>query len=111
MTKANLQDAHCFFKGRELYVKGLHISTYAEANVQNHETKRERKLLLNKRELKKLKSKSEEGGYTIIPIRLFISDKGLAKLEISVAKGKKLYDRREDLKEKDLKREMERAKR
>jgi len=109
-TKANLQDAYCYFKGKELFVKGMHVSPYSEANIQNHETKRDRKLLLKKRELKKLKSKSDEGGYTIVPIRLFITEKGLAKLEISLAKGKNLYDRREDIKEKDLKREMDRIK-
>lgn len=108
--KANLQESYCALLDGELWVKNMHISPYAEGTYANHEPKRDRKLLLNKRELKKLESKFKEKGLAIIPVRLFINDRGLAKLEIALAKGKKLYDKREDIKQKDLKREMERLK-
>jgi SsrA-binding protein len=108
--KVNLQDAYCYFDDNELYVKQLHISPYNYGTHYNHDPVRERKLLLMKRELKKLKNKSEENGVTIIPTRMFINDKGLAKLEIALAKGKKLYDKREDIKEREAKRELERMK-
>jgi SsrA-binding protein len=107
--KVNLQDAFCVFYGDELWVKQMHISPYTQASHYNHEMTRERKLLLTKKELKKLLSKNEKG-LTIIPIRLFINDRGFAKLEIALAKGKKLYDKRDDIKDRDLKREMERIK-
>jgi SsrA-binding protein len=107
--KVNLQDAFCVFYNDELWVKQMHISPYTQAGHYNHEMTRERKLLLTKKELKKLLSKNEKG-LTIIPIRLFINDRGLAKLEIALAKGKKLYDKRDDIKDRDLKREMERIK-
>jgi len=110
MGKANLQDAYCAFKDQELFVRNLHISPYTMAGSFNHEPKRERKLLLKKRELKKIRSKSVEKGVSIIPTRLFFTERGFAKLEIALAKGKKLYDRREDIREKDLKREIERTK-
>ena len=109
-AKVNLQDAYCTFLNNELYVKEMHISPYSMAREVNHEPKRDRKLLLNKRELKKLEAKHKEKGLTIVPTRIFINNRGLAKLEIALAKGKKLYDKREDIKEKDLKREMERMK-
>ncbi len=108
--KVNLQDAYCTFLRNELYVKEMHISPYTMAREVNHEPKRERKLLLNKRELKKLEAKHNEKGLTIVPTRIFINDRGLAKLEIALARGKKLYDKREDIKEKELKREMARMK-
>lgn len=108
--KANLQESYCALLDGELWVKNMHISPYTEGTYANHEPKRDRKLLLNKRELKKLESKFKEKGLAIIPVRLFINDRGLAKLEIALAKGKKLYDKREDIKQKDLKREMERLK-
>ena len=110
LGKVNLQDAYCTFQKGELYVKELHISPYSMAREINHEPKRERKLLLNRREINKLETKSKEKGLTIIPIRIFLNKRGLAKLEIALAKGKKLYDKREDIKEKDLKREMDRMK-
>lgn len=108
--KANLQDSFCVFYGEELWVKEMHVSPFQQASFYNHDLKRERKLLLNKKELKKLKSKEEEKGLTIVPTRLFINERGYAKLEIALAKGKKLHDKREDIKEKDLKREMDRMK-
>ncbi|MFZ4740554.1 MAG: SsrA-binding protein SmpB [Bacteroidales bacterium] len=108
--KANLTDAYCLFVGQELFVKNLHISEYAYGTHYNHDPKRDRKLLLTKRELRKLLTKTNEKGLTIIPTVLFINEKGLAKLDISIAKGKKLYDKRETLKTKDTKREMDRGK-
>jgi len=106
--KVNLQEGYCYFHNNELYVKSVHIAPYEKGTHYNHEPMRERKLLLKKKELEKLESKSEEKGLTIIPIRLFVNDRGLAKLEIALAKGKKLYDKREDIKKKDVRREMER---
>lgn len=106
--KANLTDSYCAIWNDELYVKNLHISEYTFGNLNNHEPKRERKLLVTKRELKKIISKSKDVGITIIPTLLFINDKGLAKLEIAIAKGKKLYDKRETLKGKDVQREIDR---
>lgn len=108
--KANLVDSYCAVWNDELYVKNMHISEYTYGNLNNHEPKRERKLLVNKRELKKIISKSKDVGITIIPTLLFINEKGLAKLEIAIAKGKKLYDKRETLKGKDVQREIERGK-
>jgi SsrA-binding protein len=110
LGKVNLQDAYCTFLNGELFVKELHISPYVMAKEITHEPKRERKLLLNKRELRKLETKNKEKGLTIIPIRIFLNERGLAKLEIALAKGKKLYDKREDIKDKDLKRELDRMK-
>jgi SsrA-binding protein len=108
--QASLQEAHChFFKG-ELYLKGMHIAEFREGTFNNHEPLRERKLLLNKKEIGKLETKSSEKGLAIIPIRLFINDRGFAKLEIALAKGKKIHDKRDSIKEKDLRRDMERTK-
>ena len=106
--KAALSDSYCFFKNDELYVKNLHITEYSEASFSNHDPLRERKLLLNKQELNKLIKKIKDQGLTIIPVRLFINEKGFAKLEIALAKGKKLFDKRDDIKKKDIEREMNR---
>lgn len=106
--KANLTDAYCAFSKDELYVRNLHISEYKLGTHYNHEAKRERKLLLNKRELRKIKIKINERGYTLIPTALFINEKGLAKLEIALAKGKHTYDKRASIKEKDIKRDLDR---
>lgn len=106
--KANLTDSYCAFNGNELFVVNLHISEYRFGTHYNHEPKRARKLLLNKRELYKLHLKSKDKGITIIPVELFINEKGYAKLIIAIAKGKKLYDKRESIKEKDNRRDMER---
>jgi SsrA-binding protein len=108
LGKVNLQDSYCTFLNNELYVKEMHIAPYVLARNYNHEAKRDRKLLLNKRELKKLLTKNKEKGLTIIPIKIFINEKGLAKLELALAKGKKIYDKREDIKARDLKRDMAR---
>ena len=106
--KASLADSFCVFEGGELFVRGMHISEYTYGTYNNHMAKRDRKLLLNGRELKKLYVKVKEKSMTIIPVTLFINDKGLAKLEIALAKGKHYYDKRENLKEKDHKREIDR---
>ena len=106
--KVNLTDAYCMFVDNELFVKGMHITEYTFGTYYNHEPKRDRKLLMTKRELKKLNLKLKDQGITIVPTLLFINEKGLAKLEIAVAKGKKLYDKRETLKDKDTQREIER---
>lgn len=104
--KASLQEAYCFVKADGVYVKSMNISPYKESTYTNHEPLRERKLLLNKREIEKLSKKTEEKGLTIIPIKLYINDRGLAKLSIALAKGKKLHDKRESLKEKETKMEL-----
>ena len=108
--RVNLQEAYCTFYGEELWVQNMHISAYEQANIFNHEPLRQRKLLLNKRELAKLKTKIEEKGLTIVPIRLFLSGRGFAKLEIALARGKKLHDKRESIKERDMKRELSKIK-
>lgn len=104
--KANLQDAYCFFHRGELFVKNMHISEYKQGNIYNHEPKRPRKLLMKKRELSKLKDQVEAKGKTLVPKRLFINEKGLAKVEVCLAQGKKVYDKRQAIKEKEQKREM-----
>jgi SsrA-binding protein len=105
-SAGNLQHSYCVVRNEEVYVKDLHISPYKLASHYNHEPTRERKLLLNKQEIRKLAKKSQEKGYSIIPVRLFINDRGLAKLEIALAQGKKLHDKRQSIKERDEKREM-----
>lgn len=106
--KASLSDTYCYFDHGELFVRGMHIAEYSFGSYNNHIAKRERKLLLNKRELKKLETKIKEKGLTLVPTLLFINDRGKAKLEISLAKGKHYYDKREDLKKKDTQREIDR---
>lgn len=106
--KVSMNDAYCQFHGGELYAKNVHISEYELGTCNNHPAKRDRKLLLTKRELQKLERKLKESGLTIVPTRLFLIDRGLAKLEIALARGKKMHDKRETLKQKDSKREMDR---
>jgi SsrA-binding protein len=106
--KATITDSFCQFSNGELFIKGMHISEYWWGNINNHEPLRVRKLLLTRRELRKLERKVKETGLTIIVIKVFITDKGLAKAEIALAKGKKEYDKRETLKRKDATREMDR---
>jgi len=106
--KASLQESYCFIQKNELIIKGMNISPYSMASFKNHEMTRDRKLLLKKIELKKLKSKSEEKGLSIVPLRVYLNNRGLAKIEIALSKGKKLYDKRDDIKKKDQKRELER---
>ncbi|PTQ95794.1 SsrA-binding protein [Mucilaginibacter yixingensis] len=107
--KANLNDAFCTFINEELYVRNLHISEYSYGSFYNHEAKRDRVLLLHKKELKKLQNRTEEKGFTIVPLALFISDRGFAKLEIGLAQGKKLHDKRETMKDRESKIEMDRV--
>jgi len=107
--KANLTDSFCSFINNELWVHDLHISEYIHGSYNNHEPKRDRKLLLNKKELKKILSKLNERGMTIIPVKLWINENGYAKLDIALAKGKKMYDKRESIKEKDNRREEARG--
>ena len=107
-NQANISDAYCVFMEEELFVKNLHIAEYSHGGKSNHEPKRARKLLLNRQELNKMIGKVKEKGMSIIPIRLFINDQGKAKLEIALAKGKKIYDKRESIKEKDLQRDIAR---
>ncbi len=109
-SKVNMQDAHCGFLGEEMWVFNLHISPYEEGNIYNHEPMRQRKVLLKRRELNRLQVKVEEKGLTLIPTRLFINDKGLAKLEIALARGKKIHDKRDTIKERDVQRELSRMK-
>ena len=109
-NKANISDAYCIFKDTELFVKNMHIAEYTNGSYLNHEPKRDRKLLLNRQELNKVLRKVKEKGNSIIPIRLFINDTGKAKLEIALAKGKKVYDKRESIKKKDQKRNIDRIK-
>jgi len=106
--KVSLKEAYCVFLKNELYIRQMNIAMYKQASYNNHEPLRERKLLLNKKELKKLRKKVDEKGLTIIPLRMFINNRGLAKMEIAAAKGKKIYDKRQSIKEKDLKRDVAR---
>lgn len=106
--KANMSDAFCSFTGTELFVRNMHISEYELGTHYNHEPKRMRKLLLKKKELRKLLAKVKEKGLTIVPLKMFMSGTGYAKIEIGLAKGKKIHDKRDSIKEKDLKRDMAR---
>ncbi|EAZ79147.1 SsrA-binding protein [Algoriphagus machipongonensis] len=107
-SKISLTEAFCVFLRGELYVRQMHIAPYSMAANYNHAAIRDRKLLLSKKELEKLETKSQEKGLSIIPVRIFINDRGLAKMEIALGRGKKLHDKRHDLKEKDAKRELQR---
>ncbi|HRI00902.1 MAG TPA: SsrA-binding protein SmpB [Saprospiraceae bacterium] len=107
--KANLSDAYCAFDGQELWAYNIHISEYDQGSYQNHDPKRRRKLLLKKNELSKLERKVKEKGNTIIPYRIYFNERGFAKLEIALAGGKKSFDKRESLKEKDQQRELDRT--
>lgn len=106
--KVNMSDSFCSFIQGELFLRNLHISEYSFGTHFNHEPKRMRKLLLQKKELRKLHTKVKEKGLTIIPLRLFMSDTGYAKIDIGLARGKKIYDKRESIKEKDVKRDLSR---
>lgn len=107
--KASLTDTYCTFIKDELWVKNMHIATYFFGTYNNHEVRRDRKLLLTRRELRKLSRATKETGFTIVPTKLFITEKGLAKIEIGLAKGKKNYDKRNSLKEKEAQRDIERS--
>lgn len=105
-AKASISEAYCFVNNEEIFIKGMHISEFKNLGYAKHEPLRDKKLLLNKREIKKIINKLKDEGVTLIPILLFISDRGFIKIEIAIAKGKKLYDKRADLKEKDIKRDL-----
>ncbi len=105
--KANIADAYCTFRSGELWVLNMHIAEYTYGTYSNHEPKRERKLLLNRRELKKLLVKTKEKGLTIIPTLLFINEKGKAKLNIALARGKHAYDKRDSIKSRDIQRDTD----
>jgi SsrA-binding protein len=109
LGKASLVDTYCTIINGELWVKGMNISTYFYGSYNNHSTKRDRKLLLTKREIQRLASATKQTGYTIVPTLVFIDSNGRAKMDIALCKGKKLFDKRQTLKEKEDKREMERA--
>ena len=103
---ASFTDAYCYINNNEIFLKSLHISEYKNASYNQHEPKRDRKLLLTKREIKKLKEKTQEKGLTIVPTKLFVNDKGLIKVGIALARGKKLFDKRASIKRKDEERRM-----
>jgi SsrA-binding protein len=106
--KVSFADSFCIFYKGELWVKNLHIAEYRFGTTNNHIAVHDRKLLLNRKELRKLENKIKEKGYTIVPLRIFFSEKGLAKMEIGLGKGKKLYDKRETIKTRDVTRELKR---
>jgi SsrA-binding protein len=106
--KVSFNDSHCYFIKGELWLKSLHIAEYKFGTYTNHIPTADRKLLLNKKELRKLEEKIKEKGFSIVPLKIFFNENGFAKLEIGLAKGKKLYDKRETLKEKDVTREIKR---
>ncbi len=110
LGKVTITESYCAFKEAELWIRGMHIAEYEFGTYTNHEPKRERKLLLTRQELDKLQKKLKDQGLTIVPLRLFITEKGWAKVEIAIAKGKKLHDKRDSLKEKDTQRDIDRAK-
>lgn len=105
---ANIGDAFCFIKDGEMFIRNLHISIWKQGSFYNHEPMRVRKLLLNKTEIRKIKAKALERGFTVIPVRMFISDTGYAKIEIAVAQGKRNFDKREDIKKRDITRQLAR---
>ena len=106
--KASFNDSFCIIHQGEVWLKSLHIAQYSHGTVNNHDPLRDRKLLLQKREIRKMEGKLKEKGYTIIPLRIFLNEKGMMKIEIGLGKGKKLYDKRESIRQKDVDREMKR---
>jgi SsrA-binding protein len=106
--KVSFNDSYCIFDKGELYVKSLHIAEYSFGTIHNHQPMQERKLLLQKRELKKLENKIKEKGYTIVPLKIFITEKGFAKIEIGLGKGKKIFDKRETIKARESDRDVKR---
>jgi len=106
----NLSDAYCLFKEGELYIKSMYIGEYDHGNINNHDTRRDRKLLLKKTELKKLERRVKEKGLTIVPYKIYFSDRGLVKIRVILGQGKKSYDKRDSIKERDMKRDLDRIK-
>lgn len=109
LGKASLTDSYCYFQGDELWIRGVNIAEYDWGTVNNHTPRRDRKLLLNRKELTKLKRALQDKGLTVVGLRMFLNERGLAKVVIGLAKGRKAYDKREHLKESDAKREMDKA--
>ncbi|MCA1761693.1 MAG: SsrA-binding protein SmpB [Cryomorphaceae bacterium] len=107
--KASINEAYCLVKNSEVWIRSMHVSPYDPASYNNESPTRDRKLLLNKKEIEKLEKELKNKGLTIIPLKVFISDSGFAKINIALARGKKMHDKRQDLKEKDDKRAMDRA--
>ncbi len=108
--KASFNDCFCVFHQDELFIRNLHIANYSHGTAYHHDPVRERKLLLTRKELKKLQTKTREKGFTIIPLRIFMSESGFAKIDIGLARGKKSHDKRESIKEREVKRELSRNK-
>lgn len=108
LGRVSFNDSYCYFHQEELFIKGLHITQYSHGTHANHDPLRERKLLLTRRELRKISNKIKEKGLTLIPLRIFINEKGLAKIEIALARGKKIYDKRESIKQRDADRALRR---
>lgn len=106
--KAGLTDTFCFINNDEVWVKNMYISEYFYGSYNNHEARRDRKLLLNKKEIERLKKNNDLAGFSIVPLRLFINERGFAKLVIAIAKGKKIYDKRQSIKEREDKRLLDR---
>ncbi len=106
--RASFNDSYCLIHKGEIWVKSLHIAAYSHGTVNNHDPLRDKKLLLEKKEILKIESKLKEKGYTLVPLRIFFNEKNLAKMEIGLAKGKKLHDKRESIKQKEVEREMKR---
>ena len=106
--KVSFNDSYCLLHKGEVFVKSLHIAEYSHGNINNHQPDRDRKLLLQKREIRKIESKLKEKGYTLVALRIYFNEKGLAKMDIGLGKGKKLHDKRETLRKKDVEREMKR---
>lgn len=107
--KGSLGESYCLFRKGELYIKGMHIQEYSHGNLNNHEPTRERKLLLQKRELAKMLAKVKERGFTIVPVQLYLNERGFIKLDVALARGKTKGDKRQSIKAKDMKREMDKA--
>jgi len=106
--KVSFNDSYCLLHKGEVWIKSLHIAEYSHGNINNHDPVRDRKLLLQKREINRIESKLKEKGYTLIPLRMYFNEKSLVKIEIGLAKGKKLHDKRETIRQKDVEREMKR---
>ena len=106
--RATFNDSYCLIHKGEIWLKSFHIAQYSHGNVNNHDPLRDRKLLLEKREIRKIEAKLKEKGYTLIPLRVYFNDKNLAKIEIGLARGKKLHDKRDNIRQKDAEREMKR---
>ena len=107
--RVSFNDSYCFFINGELWIKSLHIAEYSHGTAANHDPTRDRKLLLTKRELRKIESKIKEKGFTLVPLRIFINDAGYAKIEIALARGKKTFDKRDSIKAKDIERDVKRS--